>query len=99
MFVDVNEADNLSGQEINDDHFRAIDADIDAPEAWNITIGNSNIVIAVIDQGVTSNHPDLPNSRQVKLRSSDFIGTGVSSINDTSPYETTLSGKNQVHHK
>lgn len=32
---------------------------IDAPEAWNIETGRSDIVIAVIDTGVDYNHPDL----------------------------------------
>ena len=35
------------------------DADVDAPEAWNITRGSSNIVIALIDDGVQWDHPDL----------------------------------------
>jgi len=34
-------------------------ADIRAPEAWEITTGDPNIIIAVIDVGVDSNHPDL----------------------------------------
>jgi subtilisin family serine protease len=35
------------------------DADIDADEAWDITTGNSNIRIAIVDDGVQLNHPDL----------------------------------------
>ena len=34
------------------------DADIDAPEAWNI-ITDSNIIVAVIDTGIDYTHPDL----------------------------------------
>ena len=36
------------------------DADIDAPEAWALTTGQStNIKVAIIDSGIDYNHPDL----------------------------------------
>lgn len=35
------------------------DADIDAPEAWALTEGNSGVIVAIIDSGVAYNHPDI----------------------------------------
>jgi len=35
------------------------DADIDAPEAWDIQTGNPGIIIAITDTGVDYTHPDL----------------------------------------
>jgi subtilisin family serine protease len=35
------------------------DADIDAPEAWELETGSSDLVIAIIDTGIDYYHPDL----------------------------------------
>jgi len=35
------------------------DADIDAPEAWAISTGSPDIIVAVIDVGIDDSHPDL----------------------------------------
>jgi subtilisin family serine protease len=37
----------------------AADADIDAPEAWDVTTDSADVVIAVIDTGIDYRHPDL----------------------------------------
>lgn len=87
-----------TGQGTNDGKTTLIDADIDAPEVWDITKGNASITIAVIDRGVTSNHPDLPNTRQIRLNGSnfDYLNDGTNNPNDPSPtlsstIQTTIS--------
>lgn len=60
-----------TGQE-NNGHSGTPDCDIDLPEAWMLTMGCDSIIVAVIDGGVTANHPDLPNTRQVRLSGSNF---------------------------
>ena len=35
------------------------DADIDAPEAWDVTQGSYDVVVAVVDTGIRYDHPDL----------------------------------------
>jgi subtilisin family serine protease len=35
------------------------DADIDAAEAWDVTTGDPDVVVAIVDTGVAHSHPDL----------------------------------------
>ena len=50
------------------------DKDIDAPEAWELATGDSNIVVAVTDTGVDFSHPDLADQRWVNTL--DPVGGG-----------------------
>lgn len=34
-------------------------ADINAPDAWRLTTGNKDVIVAVLDEGVQVDHPDL----------------------------------------
>ncbi|MBE0713442.1 MAG: S8 family serine peptidase, partial [Candidatus Aminicenantes bacterium] len=57
------------------------DADIDAPEAWNIYTGNPDMVVAVLDSGINYNHVDLQsniwiNTDEIPGNSVDDDGNG-----------------------
>lgn len=48
------------------------DANVDAASAWNITRGNRNIVVAVIDDGFDLRHPDLNGNAKIVF-AKDFV--------------------------
>lgn len=63
-------------------------ADVRAPEAWDMTTGSPNVVIAVIDTGAAFNHRDMVDKF---LAGRSFV-SGVSSPTDDNGHGTAVSG-------
>jgi subtilisin family serine protease len=55
-----------------------VDADIDAPECWDLQTGDTTAVIAIIDSGIDSDHPDL----WANLWTNWAEATGTPSVDD-----------------
>jgi serine protease len=71
------------------------DADIDAPEAWDITVGSRDVVIGVVDTGIDYRHEDLAanvwvNPGEIAANGIDDDGNGV--IDDVHGFNALTGG-------
>ncbi|WP_448547441.1 S8 family serine peptidase [Thalassotalea fusca] len=68
------------------------DADIDAPEAWDISVGDRDVVVGVIDTGVDHSHSDL--TANMWSNAAEIPGDGVD--NDGNGYIDDVHGINAI---
>src|SRR5207249_4795409 len=72
-----------------------LDADIDAPEAWDVLTSASNIVVAVLDTGVRYTHEDLAANMWVNPSDGGHgfnALTGTNDPTDGSGHGTSVAG-------
>lgn len=68
------------------------DADIDAPEAWDLATDAGSVLIGVIDTGIDYNHPDL--AANVWTNPNEIPGNGVD--DDGNGYVDDVHGINAI---
>ena len=83
---------NNTGQTINGTT-GTVDADIDAPEAWDKDTGSANVVIAVIDTGVDYLHEDLKDNMWVNP--GEIPNNGID--DDNNGYVDDVHGINAIN--
>ncbi len=73
---------------------------IDLPQAWDVTTGSNNVVVAVIDTGVLTNHPDLQGQLAPGydfIRDPDNAGDGDGIDNDPFDVGDDTNGNSSFH--
>ncbi len=66
------------------------DADIDAPEAWDVSTGSDSVIVGVVDTGVSYNHEDL--AANMWTNPAEIAGDGID--NDGNGYIDDIHGIN-----
>lgn len=67
----------------------AFDADIDAPEAWDIEVGDASIKVAILDTGVDCNSVDLAGKCVEQI---SFVSDFSPTLNDIAAHGTHVAG-------
>lgn len=73
------------------------DADIDAPEAWDLTTGSSNVVLAILDTGIPMlngalSHPDLDDPNKIILGPDYVDANQLNGVKDEFGHGTHVAG-------
>jgi thermitase len=76
----------------NDPHFTAgyqwYLSKIEAPAAWDTTVGSSTVIVAVVDTGVSNSHPDIKGK---VLQGYDFVNNDTDASDDNG-HGTAVAG-------
>ncbi|MFQ5444138.1 MAG: S8 family serine peptidase, partial [Nitrospinales bacterium] len=70
-----------------------VDADIDAPEAWDIQTGDGSVIVGTIDTGVDYNHVDL--AANMWINTGEIASNGID--DDGNGYIDDIHGINSIN--
>ena len=66
-----------------------VDKDMDGPEAWDISTGNSSVIVVIIDSGVQQDHPDI---NQISGTDTTSDGGDGGPVNSHDNHGTAVAG-------